>query len=120
MSRVLDTGANPSAISRSLNAADYRNRTGAVLRGSLTTLRPVTVLPIAEEPILDFTMNAVKPLFRMERVLLHLLHLLLQLFGTVFSGSKLHPELMRCLSGVLIICLSSRGRLLKQCDNCRS
>ena len=76
-----------------LNATDYGDRTGAVSRGSLTTLRPVTVLPIAEEPILDFAVNAVKPLFSLERVLLHLLHLLLQLFGTVFSGSKrLHPE----------------------------
>jgi hypothetical protein len=89
------------------------------LRGSLPTLRAVALLTIAEEPILDFAVDSVKPLFRLERLLLHLLHLLLQFLSTIFGGPKLHRELMRRLSGVLIICLSRRGRLLKQRDDCR-
>ncbi len=48
---------------------------GAALWSSLPAFRPVALLSITKKPLLDFVVNAVKPILRLERSLLQLIHL---------------------------------------------
>ena len=80
---------------------------------SLPAFRTVVLLPVAEKPVLDFVVNASKPVFRLERLLLELLHLFLELCSAVFGRAKLHRKLMSCLRCVLDVCFGGLGRLVQ-------
>jgi hypothetical protein len=96
-----------------------RGAQAAELWSSLPAFHPVTtLLPIAKECILDFFVNALEPIFGLQRLLLEVLHLLLQLFSAIFGRSKLHRKLMGRLSRVFVVRFGGFGRLVQQPDYC--